>query len=108
MERPQPWSPADATDIIREKARSDEFELVYTKHVRNRMQERELIAGDILHVLKHGFVYIDAEPTTRPSCFKYKMETRTPNTGNRSIRVVAIPDQKACLVKVITVMWVDE
>lgn len=72
------------------------------------MLERDLLVSDVLFVLKHGFVYEPPEPSSRPELFRYKVETRTPNSGNRIVRVIAIPDEPRCWIKVVTVMWADE
>ncbi len=70
------------------------------------MAERDLVTGDVLHVLKHGFVYDDPEPSTQDGFFKYKMECRTPNSGGRVVRIVVIPSTGNA-VKLVTVMWKD-
>jgi Domain of unknown function (DUF4258) len=106
--KPQPWKPADATDEIRRIARIDEMRLTRRDHAVDQMTERELIMGDLLYLLKNGFVYEDPEPSTQKGLYKYKMESKTPNSGDRSVRAVVIPDPKRCWLKVITVMWVDE
>ena len=72
------------------------------------MRDRDLLVGDVLYVLKNGFVFQEAVAATQPSLWKYRVETRTPNSGNRVVRVVAIPDDDKIWVKIITVMWVDE
>jgi Domain of unknown function (DUF4258) len=105
---PKPWPPGQATKSIREKARDEALVLLWTEHAKDQMADRDLIMGDVLHVLKNGFVYADAEPSTRPGLFKYAMESKTPNSGNRVVRVIAIPSPQACEVKVVTVMWADE
>ena len=71
------------------------------------MQERSLIAGDILYILKNGFVYEDAEASTKQGFFKYKLNCKSPNSGVRTVRIIAIPDSVRCQVKIVTVMWVD-
>ncbi|MGI9491057.1 MAG: DUF4258 domain-containing protein [Geminicoccaceae bacterium] len=101
------WSPAKATDEIRAKAKDPSFQLVWTKHARDQMEERSLIMSDVLHLLKCGFVYEEGSPSTRPGCYKYKMEYVTPNSQGRTVCAVVIPDQ-SCLVKIVTVMWKDE
>ncbi len=72
------------------------------------MAERGLIVSDVLYLLKNGFVYENAEPATRKGYYRYKMECRTPNSGSRRVRVVVIPEKRGCLLKLITIMWVDE
>jgi len=104
--RKGPWKPADATDGIRELAAGD-FALMLTKHAREQMRARDLSTGDIAHVLRTGFVYEDAEPSTREGLYKYKMDGRSPNHESRVVRVVAIPSTKPPAVKIVTVMWKD-
>lgn len=103
----KPWPPSKATNELREFARQD-FNLCLTGHAKEQMEQRGLYTGDIKHVLKHGFVYDDAEPATRPGHFKYRMECTSPNSGGRNVRVVVIPGKASLDLKVVTVMWVDE
>lgn len=102
------WSKDEATDRIREIARSSRMDISYKLHARERLAERGLIVSDVLYVLKNGFVHIDPVPATRPGYNRYAMECRTPNSGGRDVRVVVIPDKKRCHLKIISVMWVDE
>lgn len=71
------------------------------------MAERKLLMGDILHVLKNGYVFEDGQPTTQAGCFKYRIECTTPNSGGRTVRVVLIPSSSDA-IKIVTVMWRDE
>lgn len=64
--------------------------------------------GDMLHVLKHGFVHEEGEESSRPGFYKYKMECTTPNSDNRTVRVVVIPSPSVNEAKIISVMWVDQ
>lgn len=102
------WSPRQATDEIRAISRSKNLTISYKKHAKERMQERNLIVSDVLFTLKNGFVYRDPLPSTRAGYNKYDIDSKTPNSGNREIRVVVIPDKKTCFLKIVTVMWVDE
>lgn len=102
------WTAREATDEIRNIAQSDRLKVTYKQHARDRMAERELIMSDVLYVLKNGFVHLDPEPSTREGYNKYCIECRSPNSGGRSVRVVAIPDKKQCWLKIVTVMFVDE
>lgn len=68
---------------------------------------RDLLVGDVLHVLRRGFVYEDPEPSTRPGFFKYRVEATTPSSDGRTVRVVVIPNGHRDL-KLVTVMWRDE
>ncbi|KQO76409.1 DUF4258 domain-containing protein [Methylobacterium sp. Leaf88] len=104
----QPWKPPLATSEIRKLARDEQLPMTYTMHIRERLAERDLTTGDVLYVLKHGFVYEDPEPSTRPGYYKYRIESRSPNSGSRTIRVVVIPDANNCQMKLVTVMYVDE
>lgn len=101
----KPLSPAKATEHLRKKV-SPHLELRWTAHAKMQLQARDLVTGDIIHVLKYGFVYQEGEQATRPGCFKYVMESTTPNSGGRTIRIVVIPST-ANAVKVVTVMWKD-
>lgn len=102
------WTPTDATDEIRAIAKSKQLNISYKIHARDRLAERNLIMSDVLYVLKNGFVYEEPIPSTRAGYNKYAMESRSPNGGRRSVRVIVIPDKKGCHLKIITVMWVDE
>jgi hypothetical protein len=108
MRKPQPWSAADATHAINRIAKSPQLKLSYTLHAKERLAERDLLVGDALFVLKNGFVYIEPEASTQAGLFKYQIESRTPNSNNRVVRAVAIPDEAFCQIKVVTVMWADE
>lgn len=88
--------------------RSGKLTLSFTEHLKERLAERDLLIGDVLYVLKSGFVYEDPSPATQPDLYRYKMETRTPNSNNRVVRVVVIPDPARCWAKIVTVMWVNE
>ncbi len=109
----QPWKPADATEYIRRIAQrsAESGQTVFTtRHAAQRMLERSLIMGDVLYVLKHGFVYEDPVPCKHvPGCYRYAIESTTPNSGNRTVRVIVVPDaEKGNNIKIITVMWKDE
>lgn len=82
------------------------MEFRWTGHAKDQMAERDLIVGDVLHVLKHGFVYEEPEPATQKGCYRYKMECTTPNSHGRTVRIVLIPSDGNA-VKVVTVMWKD-
>jgi hypothetical protein len=107
MQKPQPWAPADATTNIRAIARCN-VQLTYKEHAKQRLGERGLTTGDALYVLKNGFVYEPAQNSTRNGCYKYSIECTTPNSNQRSLRVVVIPGLDPRMLKIITVMWVDE
>ena len=102
------WTPTEATNGIRRFAGEKTLALTYKLHARERMAERGLIVGDVLYVLKNGFVHEEAAPATRVGYYKYCIESRTPNSGGRQVRLVVIPDERGPLIKIVTIMWVDE
>lgn len=102
-----PWTPRQATEEIRKRASADDFTLWRTKHFIEQLEERDLIIGDALYVLRTGFVYEQPEESTWPNLFKYRMEGKSPNSGNRELRVVAIPEPDKNAIKAITGMWID-
>ena len=104
---PQPWSGAQATGIIRAVAAGDHT-LSLTIHANEQMDERGLWTGDALYVLKNGFVHAPPQKSTRPAFYKYKMDSKTPNSNNRILRAVVLPDSVHKELKLITVMWKDE
>ena len=104
----QPWTPADATDNIRRLGKSARLHLIYTEHAKEQMFDRKLATGDLLFLLKHGFVYEHPVPATRPYFYKYQVESETPNSNGRAVRSVVIPDPMREHVKIVTIMWVTE
>lgn len=104
----QPWSSGDATDEIRRIARSDRLRVTYSQHSKDQMAVRDLIVGDVLYVLKNGFVHRQAQTSTQPGLYKYRIESRTPNSNNRGVAVIVIPDPGTVWMKIITVMWDDD
>lgn len=107
MAKPQPWSPADATKEINAIAISEKLRITYTAHALGQMADRDLIASDVLFVLKKGFVLEDGEQSTQTGLYKYCVQSRSPNSGSRTVRVVAIPEARSFWIKIVTVMWVD-
>ena len=104
----QPWAPPDATILINELAKNRRCDLAFTKHARERMAERLRIMSDLLFVLKNGFVYDEAQESTVKGFYKYQVESQSPNSGSRVLKVVTIPDYKTCGLKIVTFMWRDE
>lgn len=102
------WSKDEATEQIRRIANSDRLTLSYKRHAVERLIERSLIVSDLLYVLKFGLVLKDPIQSTRPRYFKYAIECKCPNSANRDVRVVVIPDKATCELKIISIMWVDE
>jgi hypothetical protein len=104
---PGPWKPAEATRRINACARGINLTLTFAVHFNERLDERGLMMGDLIHLLKMGFVYEEPEESTREGHFKYRIEGTTPNSEGRMIRAVVIPNGD-CAIKVITIMWKDE
>ena len=104
----EPWDPANATLKIRQVANDDHFDLMFTEHAAERFQERSLILGDLLYVLKNGTVYEDGTRSTRLGYHKYKIQSRTPNSDLREIALIVVACEGDCCLKIVTVMWVDE
>jgi hypothetical protein len=103
----EPWNPAQATDRIRSIC-SGVYDLSYKKHALDQLAERSLITGDLTFLLKNGFVYETPVQATRPPYWKYRIQCTTPNSKNREVRAVVIPDWNRKGIKVVTVMWADE
>jgi len=108
VEIPEPWTPAQATERIRAIASWEEFSLSYKVHAKDQLVKRNLSIGDLKYLLRNGFVYEQPQEATREPYWKYQMQCTTPNSKNREVRVVAIPDWKRKGIKIVTVMWVDE
>lgn len=104
----QPWEPGDATIAIRKIAKNPRLNLTYKQHARDRLSERGLVMSDVLYALKNGNVYQNPIPATRPGFFRYRIECKTPNSGSRAIGIVIIPAKNGSLIKIVSVMWIDE
>jgi len=72
------------------------------------MSERDLVMGDVIHILKTGYVYKEGVPATRPGLYRYAIEGKSPNSNNRTVRIIVIPSSGACELKIVSVMWADE
>lgn len=99
------WTNAEATQHINTIAKNLYANLIYTDHAEERMDERGITTGDIMQVLKRGYVLGEIEPATRGR-HKYPIEGLSPNSP-RTIRLIVIAKRPKFL-KIITVMWKDE
>jgi hypothetical protein len=106
--RGAPWPNRVATEKIRAYAKNPGLKLSYKKHAQEQLRERGIIIGDVLHVLKMGFVLTPPRPSSDPELFKYRVESKSPNSNGRTIGVVVIPNVCRPSMKIVTVMWVDE
>lgn len=107
MAATQAWTPKEATDGIRRIARRSGLCTTFTMHALDQMAERALITGDVLYVLKNGFVHDVPQGVTR-GYYRYVIRCQAPNSGSRQVGVVVIPDEKCTFLKIVTVMWIDE
>lgn len=103
----EPWMPARATEEIRKRAVNPDT-VHWTQHARQQMFDRDLLMGDVLHLLKTGYVYGGAEPATIVGTFKYRIEGSTPNSNRRMVVAIVIPSPVRSELKIVTVMWRDE
>ena len=103
--KPGYFTPGQATEHIRSKV-CPELSICWTKHAKKQMVDRDLLMGDVLHVLKNGFVYDEGEAATGARYFRYRMECTTPNSGGRTVIIIVIP-ALSCELKIVTVMWKD-
>ena len=100
------WSIETAERQIHAYARAD-FELAYTGHAAERLRERDILISDVNYVLTHGYIGEDPVESSRPGYCRYKICGKSPNSGNREICLVVIPDPQRPAIKVVTVMWKD-
>ncbi len=100
------WSIEEAENRIHGYALND-FELAYTSHAIERLRERDILISDVNHVLAYGYISEEPEESSRPGYCKYKICGKSPNSGNREICLVVIPDPGKPAIKLVTVMWKD-
>lgn len=81
--------------------------LTYVKRLTEDLKVCGLSMGDVLHVLKRGFVLEEPERSTRRGFFKYQIEATTPNSEGRTITLVVIPDG-SCELNIKRLLWRDE
>jgi hypothetical protein len=70
----EPWSPADATTAIRKLALHERFTITLAHHAQQRRAERDLNMGDLLYVLKNGFLY--EPPETSDAAWSLEIQNR--------------------------------
>lgn len=102
-----PLSPGRATEHIRAKVKDEHLWLDIKKHAMQQMGDRDIFMGDLLYVLKNGFVHDQGHPSTQEGLYKYTIISASPNSERRLVKVVAIPHPTPRL-QIITVMWADE
>ena len=100
-------SPAKATKEINKLASDPLCNLSKSPHAEDRLEERTVLTGDLLYLLKNGFIFELAEASTRKGFWKYKIEGVTPNSNRRTITAIIIPDFKTKHIKIVTCYWKD-
>ena len=100
--------PAEATKKINALAENPFLDLSKSPHAESRMAERNIISGDLLCLMRTGFIYDAAEPASREELWKYKIEGKTPNSESRVIIAIIIPDFKLKHIKIVTCYWKDK
>ena len=63
--------------------------------------------SDIVYIMLHGHIDDEPEESSRPGYCKYKICGKSPNSANREICLIVIPNPDKPAIKVITVMWKD-
>ncbi len=63
--------------------------------------------SDLLPILAHGHIDDEPEGSSQPGYWKYKICGKSPNSGNREVCLVVIPDPDKPAIKIVTVMWKD-
>ena len=103
-----PLSSRQATEEIRRLSSNLDTDWYSTTHIKERMAERSLVISDIKHLLKTGYVYEDGKASTQKGFWKYKVVGRTPNSENRTLVTVVIPDSTTKSLKLVTIYWQDD
>ena len=71
------------------------------------MEEINISSSDVMHILKYGRLDGTRKEATPPGYYKYKMCSKTPESGNREICVVVICglSLKKPSLKILSVSW---
>lgn len=104
----QKLSPARATTKINELARNPNCAITKCTHFEEQLNDREIIASDTQYLIKNGFVYEKAVPSTQKGLWKYKIVCETPNSNGRTLGLIIIPDFQKGWIKFVTIFWVDK
>ena len=104
----QELSPGKATQQINRLSKKDFFTLSKTTHAEENLTKHEMLSGDLLYLLRNGFIYDAPEQATQPKLWKYIIESATPNSGGRTLCAVIIPDIEKNHIKIETCYWKDK
>lgn len=107
---PPPLSGAVVTQVLREMVKGPLGPNFFIKqHFKERLLERDLLMGDVLHLFKFGYVYDEAVLSSRPPFYKYSLEGTTPNSEGRTVKIILIlPGEHNRDCSLVTIMWKDE
>ena len=103
----QSLTPSVTTEKIWTLASGDNANWLTADHYKKQLNQRDIISSDIKHLLRTGYVYAEGTESSVSGLWKYRMEGKTPNSNNRTIAVVVIPDFSDRSIKFVTVFWRD-
>lgn len=102
-----PLPPAKATKYINQIASSDTCDIAITNHFSEKLSERNLQMGDAMMLMRTGFIYNSPVESTQPGLWKYEINGKTPNSQNRQLGMIVIPDFDKNMIKLVTIFWID-
>jgi len=103
----QSLTPSVTTEKIWTLASGDNANWLTADHYKKQLNERDIISSDIKHLLRTGYVYAEGTESLVSGLWKYRMEGKTPNSNNRTIAVVVIPDFSDRSIKFVIAFWRD-
>ena len=102
------WWRKMAEKLSPRKATQQINELSKTVHAEERLTEREILSGDLLYLLRNGFIYDAPTQATQPNLWKYVIEGATPNSNSKTLCAAIIPDIEKGHIKIVTCYWKDK
>ena len=78
--------------------------IIWTRHIRDRMEERGIDSTDVMNILKKGTVEDAPTGGSKPGELKVKV---TRLTGGREAGVVAVLVSEKTKIKLVTTEWED-
>lgn len=106
--RETPMSPGTAEAFFRYLVAARGLRLAYTLHARRRLRERGITADGVLRVLAEGRVMAKPRRCDGLGRSKYTLEGPVSEGGSRLLRMVVLGAPRSPMLRVVTVMWVDE
>jgi hypothetical protein len=101
-------APAAAQGWFRHIAGTKALRLAYTLHARRRLTERGIGVEGIVRLLREGRVPRKPSRVDGLGRSKYTIEGPVSEDSPRVMRIVVIAAPRSPMVRVVTVMWVDE